>query len=121
MYDRVFTGLFDELRGQLSGMNRYCFDWIQDWCQENGWTDLFVERRDYWAFPPGAVMPMPIPGDVLQQIKAERGSSPTERAWQATAWISAGIAIVLSYLIKSPMPLVMAFAFGAITVAQFEE
>ncbi|MEA5517105.1 hypothetical protein [Nodularia sp. UHCC 0506] len=30
-------------------MTHYSLDWIEAWCQENGWTELFVERRNnYW-------------------------------------------------------------------------
>ena len=54
-------------------MNHYAAQWIEDWCSENGWTDLFRERTDYWAFPPNAVMPVPIPTQVLRSIKANRG------------------------------------------------
>jgi hypothetical protein len=31
-------------------MKKFCTEWIQEWCQENGWTDLFTVRREYWAF-----------------------------------------------------------------------
>ena len=38
-------------------MERYSIQWIEAWCVENGWTDLFIERGgNYWAFPPGGVM-----------------------------------------------------------------
>ena len=53
-------------------MKHYCEEWVKDWCFENGWTDLYVERCHYWAFPPGAVMPEPIPPRVLRLIKAEK-------------------------------------------------
>ncbi|MBD2464301.1 hypothetical protein H6G89_25180 [Oscillatoria sp. FACHB-1407] len=102
-------------------MNKYCKAWIQEWCQENGWTDLFLERRDYWAFPPHAVMPMPIPTEALQLIKAEKGMSPEERLWCASAWFAAVTGALLTYWLQSPMPLVAAFAFSAIAVAKFED
>ncbi|YAF99351.1 MAG: hypothetical protein AB3A66_28335 (plasmid) [Nodularia sp. CChRGM 3473] len=31
-----------------------------DWCKLRGWTDLFVHERRFWAFPPTAVLPLPI-------------------------------------------------------------
>lgn len=102
-------------------MKKYCKAWIQDWCQENGWTDLFVERRDYWAFPPQAVMPMPIPTQALQVIKAEKGMSPQEKVWCGAAWAAAIAGATITYFLQSPMPLVAAFIFCAITVAQFED
>lgn len=31
-----------------------------DWCKSRGWTDLFVHEGRFWAFPPSAVLPLPI-------------------------------------------------------------
>lgn len=102
-------------------MKHYCDEWIEEWCQENGWTDLFIERsNNYWAFPPGAVMPEPIPPQVLRLIKANKGLSTEEKWLSSTAVIVTIIAAILSYCLKNPMPLVLAFAFGAVTVAQLE-
>ncbi len=101
-------------------MNHYCEDWIQDWCQENGWTDLIIEGSQYWAFPPGAVMPEPIPTKVLRLIKVEKGLSTSEKIWSMAGIIVSVMGVILTYLMKSPMPLVLAFAFGAITVALLE-
>jgi hypothetical protein len=103
------------------GMNRYRFEWIQDWCQANGWSDPFVERRAYWAFPPCAVLPMPIPPQVLQEIKAEKGLSRDEKIWFTAAGLAGVIGIALSSWLACPIPLVAAFAFCAIVVALFEE
>lgn len=33
---------------------------LMSWCQEQGWTDLQQREGIFWAFPPGAVMPVPI-------------------------------------------------------------
>jgi hypothetical protein len=101
-------------------MKHYCDEWIKDWCQENGWTDLVVEHRNYWAFPPGAVIPEPIPPQVLRLIKAKKGLSKAEQWWSISGVIVSLIAAILSYFLKSPMPLVFAFAFGALTVALLE-
>ena len=102
-------------------MKHYADEWIQEWCQENGWTDLFIERyNNYWAFPPGAVMPEPIPSHTLRLIKASKGLSHQERIWSTTAVIVAILATVLGYMTKCPLPFVFAFAFGAVTVAQLE-
>jgi hypothetical protein len=102
-------------------MKHYCDEWIQEWCDSNGWTELFIERyNNYWAFPPGAVMPEPIPSNTLSLIKAEKGMSDEEKTWVATSIIFTLIAVILSYLILCPMPIVFAFAFDAITVAQLE-
>lgn len=101
-------------------MKHYCEEWINEWCQNNGWTDLYVERYHYWAFPPGAVMPEPIPPQVLRAIKAEKGLSGEERWGSIAAVVVSLSAPILSYFLKSPMPLVLAFAFSAVTVALLE-
>ncbi|MCE2665152.1 MAG: hypothetical protein LW716_21805 [Microcystis sp. 53602_E8] len=87
-------------------MKHFHEPWIQEWCQENGWTELFLERySNYWAFPPNAVMPEPIPTKVLQNIKRQKGLSPAEKLWLGLA---------------CPMPIVLAFAFDAVTAARLE-
>lgn len=102
-------------------MNHYSVRWIEEWCQDNGWTDLFLECSQYWAFPPNAVMPVPIPSKVLRTIKAERGMCKEERIWCAAAVLSAAAAAFASYVLSSPMPLIAAFAFCAVTFARMEE
>ncbi|HEY9882732.1 MAG TPA: hypothetical protein V6C98_03885 [Thermosynechococcaceae cyanobacterium] len=102
-------------------MNHYAAQWIEDWCAENGWTDLFQERADYWAFPPNAVMPVPIPTQVLRSIKANRGLCIEEKIWCAAAGLSAITAASFSYFFATPMPLVAAFAFCAIVMARMED
>lgn len=102
-------------------MKHYSIEWIEEWCQENGWTDLFVERRNnYWAFPPTAVMPEPIPPKVLSGIKAKKGLTFEERWLSISAVVTTIAAVVSSYFLKCPMPLVLAFAFDAVTMAQLE-
>ena len=102
-------------------MNHFQDAWIQEWCDNNGWTDLFKERYNhYWAFPPNAVMPEPIPHKVLRIIKTEKGFSYNEQLWLASATAFSAIAIILCYFFANPMPIVLAFAFDAITVAQLE-
>lgn len=103
-------------------INHYCDEWIQEWCEENGWTDWFRERySNYWAFPPGAVMPEPIPTKTLRWIKAQKGLSHHEKFWSASAFIATAAGAILSYLLQSPMPLVLAFAFDTVAVALLEE
>ncbi|MGK7876962.1 MAG: hypothetical protein AB4426_27830 [Xenococcaceae cyanobacterium] len=102
-------------------MKHYCDEWIKEWCEENGWTDLSIEcYNNYWAFPPGAVMPEPISPKTLRLIKTEKGLCFEEKLWLISAWIVTLIAVIVSYCMKSPMPLVFAFAFDAITTAQLE-
>jgi hypothetical protein len=105
-------------------MKHFCDEWIKEWCAENGWTDLSVEHSNfccsYWAFPPGAVMPEPIPQDILRTIKSQKGLSPEERFWLILASISTVLSTLLCYLFKSPMPFIFAFAFDAFTVVRLE-
>jgi hypothetical protein len=102
-------------------MNHYCEEWITDWCMEHGWTDWFHEQRAYWAFPPHAVMPTPIPTQVLQAIKAEKGLSPDERLWVGAGFASVAIGGLLSYGLVSPLPLFTAFGFCAVVAANLED
>jgi hypothetical protein len=102
-------------------MKHYCNEWIEEWCQENGWTDLFEERcNNYWAFPPGAVMPEPIPTHTLRLIKTQKGLTSQEKLWSVSAVFGTVVAVVSTYLLKCPIPLVLAFAFDAMTAAQLE-
>ena len=102
-------------------MKHYSDQWVKEWCQENGWTELFIERQDnYWAFPPNAVMPEPISSRTLKVIKSEKGLSEQEKIWLVCAGIFSLLAIVCSYFFQCPMPLVLAFGFGAITAVQLE-
>ena len=101
-------------------IEHYCAEWIDEWCQLNGWTDLYIERHQYWAFPPGAVMPEPIPPKALKALKAEKGLTGEERFCSSAAVVVTIVALILTYFLKSPMPMVLAFAFGAISVAMLE-
>jgi hypothetical protein len=102
-------------------IKKYAYPWVQDWCNQNGWTDLFIERYQYWAFPPGGVMPQPIPLQVLQAIKREKGLSPIERIWYASAIGISITAIASSYWLQCPLPVVAAFGFCALVVAYLDE
>lgn len=102
-------------------MKHFHDEWIQEWCENNGWTDLFQERYNhYWAFPPGGVMPEPIPQSVMKSIKLEKGFTNNEQSWLIAAAIVSGISIFVSYFLACPMPIVFAFAFDAITFARLE-
>lgn len=80
-----------------------------------------MERRNfYWAFPPGAVIPEPIPTKILRTIKAEKGLCFEEKVWVISATVMTLVAAMLSYIFQCPMPIVFAFAFAAVTVAQLE-
>jgi hypothetical protein len=102
-------------------MRHFCDEWIQEWCDANGWTDLFMERLNhYWAFPPGAVMPEPIPNKILRCIKLEKGLCPEERYWLLAAALVSVTGVFSTYFMQSPMPIVLAFAFGAVTAGRLE-
>lgn len=102
-------------------MQHYQDEWIQEWCSENGWTDLFRERYNhYWAFPPNGVMPEPIPTQVLRLIKLKKGLCRNEKVLIGLAIFVAFSGLIFTGFLRSPMPLVFAFAFGAISVAKLE-
>jgi hypothetical protein len=95
--------------------------WIRDWCSENGWTDPVMEPiNQYWAFPPGGVMPEPIPADTLRLIKSQYGMTKEEKLWMGTAIAVAVLMAWLSYVLKCPMPLIAGFAYTACVVAGLE-
>ena len=102
-------------------MQHYTTKWIEDWCNDNGWTDWFIERSMYWGFPPNAVMPMPIPSQALRAIKAEKGFCFEEKVWCSAAIFSAVLGGVFSYFMSSPMPMLAAFTFCAIVTACLED
>ena len=102
-------------------IKHFCDDWVKEWCDDNGWTDLFMERyNNYWAFPPGAVMPEPIPPKTLRLIKSQKGLCPEERVWLTSAIAISLISMIFGCFLANPTPLVFAFAFGAITAAKLE-
>jgi len=102
-------------------MNKYCMSWIQEWCRANNWSEPFRQCDEYWAFPPQAVMPLPIPSQELQLIKAEKGASPAERLWFAMVWSVSAIALTTGVWLQNPMPMVFAFAFCAMVFAAMDE
>jgi hypothetical protein len=102
-------------------MNHYADHWIENWCRDNGWTDWFIEQSKYWGFPPNAVMPVPIPSQVLRSLKAQYGLCHEEQLWSLSAIGSAVLGALLSYWTASPMPLVTAFAYCAIVVARMDD
>ncbi|MBW4661447.1 MAG: hypothetical protein KME15_22475 [Drouetiella hepatica Uher 2000/2452] len=102
-------------------MNHYCLTWIENWCFENGWSEPFAERRnEFWAFPPNGVMPVPIPAQVLHHLKQENGLTTHEKVGYLTAIGASVVAIVSTYLLDCPMPLVAAFSICAVIVAGLE-
>lgn len=42
---------------------------LNRWCQDNGWTNLFTQEGQFYAFPPGAVIPLPLPTIKLTSAK----------------------------------------------------
>jgi hypothetical protein len=102
-------------------MKHYSDEWIKEWCQENGWTDLFIERQGhYWAFPPNAVMPEPISNKILKVIKAQKGMTIQEKIWLACLALFSLLSLAFSCLLRCPMPIVVAFGVGAFTAVQLE-
>lgn len=42
-------------------MNKQQEKQIRQWCEDNNWTDLFIHENKFYAFPPHAVIPLPVP------------------------------------------------------------
>ena len=53
-------------------------------------------------------------------IKAENGLTNQEMYWAYAAISTTISAVIYTFWFKCPMPLVLSFAFNAVTVAQFE-
>ena len=66
-------------------------------------------------------MPLPVPQDALNRLRAKHGLTPQERIWCGAGWLSAIAGIAMSFVLKSPMPLVTAFASCAVIVALLED
>lgn len=45
---------------------------IKTWCETSGWTDFFFQEGQFYAFPPGAVMPLPVPTAAIESEKKIR-------------------------------------------------
>lgn len=94
---------------------------MQAWCQENGWTDLFVEQYQFWAFPPGSVLPIPVPAQALEGYYKNRVASPQERLLSLVSIGTTLGAVLWTTLTLSPLPLLVAFGGCAIAVGLLEE
>jgi len=35
-------------------------EWIEEWCQKKGYTDLQYCSGSWWAIPPGGYIPVPL-------------------------------------------------------------
>jgi hypothetical protein len=102
-------------------MSKFLHQYIQQWCSEHGWTDLFVEQCQFWAFPPGAVIPAPVPVYALEGFyRTHRAPAPIQLL-KTLALGLALAAVALTIWTGSPIPLVTAFGGCAITVGLIEE
>jgi hypothetical protein len=101
-------------------MPKVPYEYLQRWCQEHGWTDLFMEQRQFWAFPPGAVLPLPIPAYAFEGFQHNRLSGRSLLLNAAAVVFTLG-GICLTALTYSPMPLLSAFAISTIIVALLPE
>ncbi len=44
----------------------------QKWCERNGWTNMFSQDGQFYAFPPNAVIPQPI----SKEVQPKNDASP---------------------------------------------
>jgi uncharacterized membrane protein YedE/YeeE len=96
-------------------------NYLSAWCEDHGWTDLFLERYQFWAFPPGGVLPMPLPSDVFEDFQSQQQWSRKAIACYVLAIGSTLLGIGWTFQSSCPMPLIMAFAVAAIAVAMLED
>jgi hypothetical protein len=101
-------------------MPRVLYRHIQQWCQEHGWTDLFIEQRQFWAFPPGSFIPVPIPASAIKHFYAQHYSSPQAKILSLSVVGVALGAVMTTALTLSPIPLLLGFGCCAIAVALLE-
>ena len=51
-------------------MNKQQEEQVRQWCEKNNWTDLFIHENKFYAFPPHAVIPLPV---LIEENKIVRG------------------------------------------------
>jgi hypothetical protein len=102
-------------------MVKYSQEFAIAWCQENGWTDFFTAQYRYWAFPPGAVMPLPLPAPALQILSTPKVLTAKEKLAYGIASVAGLVAISGTYWMNSPMPLVLGFTICAIAFAAIDD
>jgi hypothetical protein len=82
---------------------------IRKWCQANHWTDLFIQDKQFYAFPPNAVIPLPIVLDEIRQLKKPSGIRHQRTIQQAlTTFISV---VILGSLFCVVIEIVIALSF----------
>ncbi len=102
-------------------MSKGLYQHIQQWCSDHGWTDLFMEQCQFWAFPPGSVIPVPIPIHAVEGFYQTRRTPAPVKLLNFSAFVLAVGSAILTIWTRSPIPLVSAFGFCAIAVALVEE
>lgn len=98
-------------------MKHYRDEWIREWCDANGWSDLYAENNLYWAFPPNGVMPQPIPIETMRSIKRKNGLSQQEKRCTVGLIILTATALAFTILYSTPMFLLLAFSVASLTIA----
>jgi hypothetical protein len=101
-------------------MPRVLYQFIQQWCKEHNWTDLFVEQQQFWAFPPDSFIPVPIPVSAIERFYAKRRSAPRFKVTSLSAVGAALSTVALTMLTFSPVPLLLGFGCCVIAVALLE-
>lgn len=51
-------------------MNKQQEEQVRQWCKDNNWTDFFIYENKFYAFPPHAVIPLPV---LIEENKIVRG------------------------------------------------
>lgn len=102
-------------------MRYFCDVWIEEWCEVNGWMDLFMERFNYyWVFFFGVVMLEFIFGKIFWVIKLEKGFCEEEKVWLIVVVVVFVLAIGFVFLFKNFMFVVLVFVFDVVIVGCLE-
>lgn len=54
---------------------------VQRWCRLHHWTDLFLHDRQFYAFPPQAVIPLPLPAAAVNLSRSTEIGKTLQQGW----------------------------------------
>lgn len=76
---------------------------IKKWCENSGWTDSFVQKGQFYAFPPGAVIPLPVPTAAIESAKKVREIQVRHFKQLLLVLMPSLAVIVLTYICSFPL------------------
>jgi len=73
LFDNVEPMKHASLRERIESIY---YEGAKEWCEKNGYTDPFFQDGNWWAFPPGGVIPVSIHNSLTHFV--------AERIWYLT-------------------------------------